>query len=68
MNYAQLIVNTDITRARYLIDVLTATVAEGRESTKPQGVAVTETLAAFSLNDIERKALQREAIERLHNA
>lgn len=67
MKYEDLLVNSTQTRVLYLVDVLRAAVAEGRETHKPQGIAITETLAVFSLNDVERTALQREAIERLHN-
>jgi hypothetical protein len=67
MKYEDLLLNITQSRVRYLVDVLRAAVAEGRETHKPQGIAVTEILAAFSLSDVERKALQREVIERLRN-
>ncbi|MCY1432118.1 hypothetical protein D9M71_481060 [compost metagenome] len=68
MKYEQLLLQSTQVRCMYLADVLKAAVAEGRETNKPQGIAVAETLAVFSLNDTERNALQREAIERLHRA
>lgn len=66
MKYEDLLHNSTQVRCMYLADVLKAAVAEGRETNKPQGVAIAETLGVFSLSDVERKALQREAIERLH--
>jgi uncharacterized protein GlcG (DUF336 family) len=68
MKYEDLLHASTQIRAGYLSDVLRAAVAEARETHKPVGVAVAETLAVFSLSDTERNALQREAIERLHKA
>jgi hypothetical protein len=68
MKYEELLHRSTQLRAGYLSDVLRAAIAEGRESHKPQGIAVSETLSVFSLSDTERQALQREAIERLHTA
>lgn len=65
MKYEQLLLNSTQVRCGYLVDVLNAVVAEARESHKPQGVVVEETLQVFSISDVERTALQREAIERL---
>lgn len=68
MKYEQLLHKSTQVRCLYLADVLKAAVAEGRETHKPQGIAVTETLAVFSLSEVEREALQREAIERLRRS
>jgi len=65
MRYEDLLHISTQLRCGYLHDVLRAAVAEGRETHKPVGIAVAETLAVFSLSDKERAALQREAIERL---
>ncbi len=65
MLYEDLLHSSSPMRSGYLADVLKAAVTEALYSGKPQGISVTETLAVFSLTDVERYAVQREAIERL---
>lgn len=67
MKYATLLRESTQQRCGYLHNVLQAAVSEGREGSKPVGIAIAETLAAFSLSDDERDALQREAVERLRH-
>lgn len=66
MLYEDLLHTLSPLRAEYLADVLKAAVTEAIYSDKAQGISVTETLSVFSLTEVERYALQREAIERLH--
>lgn len=65
MRFDQLLQEVAQSRIGYLVDVLNATVSEALESPEWGPQSIERTLSVFSLTDVERITIHREAIERL---